>query len=98
MEIMGYTIATVPIIVGAVYGIVEFLKTLWLNKSEKLKELIPVIASVLGGLLGILVFFVEPTLLPTATWYGALITGIASGLSSVGVNQVFKQLNKKDDK
>ena len=48
----------------------------------------------IGGVLGIATYFVRPDVLPSPTWYGAIITGLASGLSAVGINQIPKQLRK----
>ena len=47
-----------------------------------------------GGVLGLATYFVRPDVLPSPTWYGAIITGLASGLSAVGINQIPKQLGK----
>lgn len=97
MEIYGYTVATLGVITGLVYGLVEMLKTLWLNKHEEYKKYIPVFAGILGAVIGLIVFFCTPDILPTPTWYGALITGLASGLAAVGINQIPKQLGKSED-
>lgn len=94
VEIYGYSIITIGIISAAVYAIIECLKLLWLNDREDLKKYIPIIAAVIGGVLGIATYFVRPDVLPSPTWYGAIITGLASGLSAVGINQIPKQLGK----
>ena len=94
VEIYGYSILTIGIISAAVYAIIECLKLLWLNDREDLKKYIPIIAAVIGGVLGIATYFVRPDVLPSPTWYGAIITGLASGLSAVGINQIPKQLGK----
>ena len=92
VEIYGYSIITIGIISAAVYAIIECLKLLWLNDREDLKKYIPIIAAAIGGVLGIATYFVRPDVLPSPTWYGAIITGLASGLSAVGINQIPKQL------
>lgn len=94
VEIYGYSIITIGIISAAVYAIIECLKLLWLNDREDLKKYIPIIAAVIGGVLGLATYFVRPDVLPSPTWYGAIITGLASGLSAVGINQIPKQLGK----
>ena len=94
VEIYGYSIITIGIISAAVYAIIECLKLLWLNDREDLKKYIPIIAAAIGGVLGISTYFVRPDVLPSPTWYGAIITGLASGLSAVGINQIPKQLGK----
>lgn len=96
IEIYGYSIATLPVIVAMVYGIIEFLKVFVFNGNETFKRYIPIVASVIGGVIGIIGFFVQPEIMPVATWYGSIVVGCASGLSAVGVNQIKKQLEKGD--
>jgi hypothetical protein len=97
IEVYGYSIATIPVIVALVYGIIELLKPLVFNGKEKLTRLIPLFAGAIGGALSIVVYFAIPELIPTSEWYSALIMGVASGLSSVGVNQIAKQAKKEDN-
>ena len=94
VEIYGYSIITIGIISAAVYAIIECLKLLWLNDREDVKKYIPIIAAAIGGGLGSATYFVRPDVLPSPTWYGAIITGLASGLSAVGIIQIRKQLGK----
>ena len=94
VEIYGYSIATLPVIVAAVYGIIEFLKYFVFAENETFKKYIPVISTVLGGLIGIVTFFAFPESMPVGTWYGSILIGCASGLSAVGVNQIKKQIKK----
>lgn len=97
VEIYGYSIATLPVIVTLVYGIIEFLKHFVFCQNEKFKKYIPVVSTALGGIIGIIIFFVRPEIVPVATWYGAMLMGCASGLSAVGVNQITKQMKKGGD-
>ena len=90
-------IATIPIIVTCVYGIVEYLKVLWFNKKPEHKKFIPIVAAGIGAILGLILFFIEPTLVPMKGWYGGIIAGAASGLSAVGINQIGKQFVKDKD-
>ena len=55
MEIYGYTVATLGVITGRVYGVVEMAKNLWLNKHEEYKEDIPILAGLLGTIIGLMV-------------------------------------------
>lgn len=87
-------IICVPLIVSIVYGIIEFYKLLVKNKKDIWLKLIPVIALVIGGVLGVVVFIIEPQLIIANNIWVALIVGMASGLSATGTNQVFKQLKK----
>lgn len=87
-------IICVPAIVSITYALIEAYKK-WIAKGrEKWLAVIPIIALLLGGILGVAIFFIEPTIIIANTWYMALIVGMASGLSAVGGNQVFKQLKK----
>lgn len=85
----------VPIIVVCCYIIGEIYKVLFKNKQEAYK-LIPILVAILGGLLGILIFFTNPEIILNAdnVWV-ALGIGIVSGASSTGTNQIIKQLFKK---
>ena len=98
MEIYGYTIATVPVIAAIVYGVIDFLKYFVFSENETFKKYIPVISAALGGIFGIVAFFVCPEIVPAVTWYGSMLIGCASGLSAVGINQITKQIKKGGDK
>ena len=87
-------IVCVPIIVTAVYGIIELYKLITKNKSEIYTKIIPLISLVLGGVCGVLLFFTIPQVVGAETVWVALVIGACSGLSATGCNQVFKQLKK----
>lgn len=98
VEIYGYSVVTIPIIVTLVYAVVEFFKNFIFENNEKFSKCIPIVATVLGGAFTLIAFFVSPDVVPAATWYSALLIGCASGLSAVGVNQIKKQASKKEEK
>jgi hypothetical protein len=71
---------------------------------------IPIVGAILGGVFGLVAFFAFPTIQGSVcdrvsdreasqilfvpnVWVG-IITGVASGLSATGANQIFKQLKK----
>ena len=54
-------------------------------------NLIPVIVGVTGGILGIVGMYVMPDF-PANDILNAIAVGIVSGLSSTGVNQIYKQV------
>ena len=85
----------VPIIVVCCYIIGEIYKVLFKNKQEAYK-LIPILVAILGGLLGVFIYFTNPEMVLNAdnVWV-ALGVGIVSGASSTGTNQIIKQLFKK---
>ena len=86
----------VPIIVVCCYIVGEIYKVLFKNKQEAYK-LIPILVAILGGLLGVLIYFTNPEMILKAdnVWV-ALGIGIVSGASSTGTNQIIKQIFKKD--
>ena len=54
---------------------------------------IPIIVGVAGGVLGVVGMYVIPDF-PAADVLNAIAVGIVSGLSSTGVNQIYKQVKK----
>ena len=87
-------IVCVPAIVTITYLIVEAYKK-WLAKGrKKWLAVIPLIAMVIGGLLGVAMFYVAPQLIIAQNVWWALVVGLCSGLSATGTNQIFKQLKK----
>ena len=72
-----------------------YLAGLGAKVSEKIKDnWIPVILGVLGGILGVAGMHVIPEF-PANDPMTAFAVGVMSGLTSIGVNQVYKQ-RKKD--
>ena len=92
--------SSVPIIVVCCYLIGEIYKVIWKKRPETYK-LIPVIVSISGGILGILIYLTNKEMMMNASnaWI-ALGIGIISGASSTGTNQIIKQLfdKEKEDK
>lgn len=58
---------------------------------------IPVFVGAFGGILGVLGMYVIPDF-PAQDILNAIAVGIVSGLSSTGINQVYKQLKDGTDK
>ena len=83
---------SVPIIVSIVYGVMGILKAT--IKSDRFNTFIPVIAAVLGAILGVIFFFGYPELIPAGNVCAALIIGAASGWAATGANQTIKQIKK----
>jgi len=87
----------VPIIVICCYLVGEIYKVLFKTR-QVLFKLIPILVGVVGGILGILIYYTEPKLLFNAdNVWTSLGIGIVSGISSTGANQIIKQLKGKDD-
>jgi uncharacterized membrane protein HdeD (DUF308 family) len=85
-------IISVPLIMLIVYGIIEILKSCITN--SKFNNFIPIIAGILGGILGVVAVFVSPSILPTTNIFYAFLIGMSSGLSATGSNQIIKQLKE----
>lgn len=90
MEILG--IASVAAITIICYLIGAGLKA-W-DKFDDRK--IPVIMGVAGAILGVVAFFVAPSLVATDNIIVAIAIGIVSGFAATGINQIFKQMQKEN--
>ncbi|CCZ95313.1 putative uncharacterized protein [Corallococcus sp. CAG:1435] len=93
----------VPIIVVCCYLVGEIYKQIF-KKNADAYRFIPVILPVLGGILGVVIFFTNPEMIFNAqnVWI-ALGVGIFSGASATGANQIIKQVfvhseSQTDDK
>lgn len=88
--------ASVPIIVILCYILGEIYKIIFKNKKETYK-LIPLLVSLFGGILSILIYFTAPEILNVDNIYLALEIGIISGSSATGTNQIIKQIFKNKE-
>lgn len=90
MDIMqtGTVLAIVVItyLIGAAAKLIPHIKD----------EYIPVIVGVAGGVLGVAGMYLMPDF-PAQDIMNAIAIGIVSGLSSTGVNQVYKQIKKDSE-
>lgn len=88
--------ASVPIIVVCCYVLGELYKLVFRKKTQAYK-FIPITMCVIGGMLGIIMFYTEPTMIFDAdnAWV-ALGIGMVSGVSATGTNQIIKQLFGKN--
>lgn len=88
---------SVTIIVLCCYLIGEIYKFVFLKKQEAYK-LIPVILSIVGGIIGIIIYFTNPEMIfNAANIWVALGIGIVSGASATGANKIVKQLFGKKE-
>lgn len=90
------TIITVPALAAIVYTVIDIVKTAC-GGDEKFKRFIPLIAAVLGAILGTVTFYFVPGVIDTENILVAIVIGAASGLSATGTNQAVKQLVKGND-
>ena len=90
-------VVSVPIIATMVYWTINLIKHA-VNESEKFKRLIPLISAALGAIIGVTAFYAAPGVVPADNVLMAIIIGGASGLSATGTNQIFKQMNKQNER
>ena len=83
---------SVPAIATIVYWVINLIKSVVNN--EKFNRFIPLIATGLGVVFGVIAFFAVPSIIPAENIFVAIIIGGASGLTATGTNQVIKQLSK----
>lgn len=93
MELLN--VVSVPAIATIVYWVINLIKYA-VDGKENFKRLIPILYAALGGVIGIIAYYVIPGVVPADNVLIALIVGGASGLSATGTNQIFKQLSKED--
>jgi hypothetical protein len=73
----------------------EIFKVIF-KKKEELYKLIPILVSLLGGLLGVIVYLTLPKMIfNVANEYEAMLIGITSGASATTTNQIIKQMFNK---
>lgn len=93
---MDFTNLTANIIILVItYVLIELYKTVF--KGETSKNLIPIIALTIGGVLGVLGYRFLPEYITATDYVMAVIVGGFSGLSATGGNQIVKQLKKMFD-
>lgn len=87
---------SVPAIAAVVYWVVNLIKYI-VGENETFKRFIPLIATALGVVSGVVCFYVLPSIIPATNLLVAIVIGGASGLTATGANQVLKQLTKGDN-
>ena len=86
---------SVPAIAAVVYWVINIIKHA-VGENEKFKRCIPLIATALGIVCGIICFYAFPSIIPAPNIVVAIVIGGASGLTATGTNQIIKQLGKKN--
>jgi hypothetical protein len=93
MKIRRYSrmdITSVSTVVAIV--VITYLIGLGAKAIPRIKDnYIPIIVGVAGGILGVIGMYVIPDF-PANDILNAIAVGIVSGLSSTGVNQIYKQV------
>ncbi len=88
---------SVPAIAAVVYWVVNLIKYT-VGENKTFKRFIPLIATALGIICGVICFFLIPSIVPADNVLVAIVIGGASGLTATGANQIIKQLTKTDEK
>ena len=86
---------SVPIIAAILYWLINLVKYTT-SYNEKVLTFIPLIATVLGIVCGLIAFFVAPEVMPTQNAVVACVIGGASGMTATGFNQIIKQIEKSN--
>lgn len=81
----------------AAITVICYLMAIGVKATRLDNKYIPVICGVLGGILGIIGMFVIPQY-PAEDVLNATAVGIVSGLAATGINQVYKQFTKREEK
>ena len=89
-------LVSVPSIAAVVYWVVNLIKYI-VGENETFKRFIPLIATALGVVSGVVCFYALPSIIPATNLLVAIVIGGASGLTATGANQVLKQLTKGDN-
>lgn len=84
---------SVPSIMAIVYSLIMLLK-LAFKKYNSFTNFIPIVAGLLGAILGIVAFYAVPVIMPTDNLFHAILFGLFSGLSSVGSESLVLQLKE----
>ena len=86
----------VPIIIIICYVVGEIYKVIFKVKEE-LYKLIPIIVTITGGIIGILIYLTNKEIIFNAdnVWI-ALEIGLVSGASATTTNQIIKKVFKKE--
>lgn len=85
----------IPLIILLCYIFGEIYKVIFKN-NKQIYKLIPLFVSLLGGILGVILYKSEPSMILEANnIYIALFIGLISGASSTGANQIVKQVFMK---
>lgn len=89
-DILG--IVAVPAI-----AIICYLVGIGVKASPLDDKFIPIIVGVVGGIIGVVAFLTGMPNYPANDVITSLAVGIVSGLSSTGINQIFKQFKKENN-
>ncbi len=84
---------SIPVIAALCFGFVEVLKRTF-HYDAKLKNAYPLIAAVLGTLLGVVAHIVDPSIMITDSVLTSALAGMVSGLSATGSNEIIQRMRQ----
>ena len=84
---------SIPVIATLCFGFVEVLKRTF-HYDAKLKNAYPLIAAVLGTLLGVVAHIVDPSIMITDSVLTSALAGMVSGLSATGSNEIIQRMRQ----
>ena len=87
-------IYSIPAVAALCFGFVELLKHA-LHNDRKVKNAYPLISTILGTVLGVIVYLVEPSFMATDSLLSSALVGMASGLSATGSNEIIQRIKHK---
>ena len=84
----------IPGVVIITYCIAEIAKATVI-KSDQQKTMLPILCTIIGGIIGGIMYKFYPSSLPNCTSIiGAITSGAISGMASTGCNQIYRQVKK----
>lgn len=88
----AFEMVSIPAIVAIVCAVMQMLKTM--IENEKFNRFIPLCSAVLGALLGVIMFYIYPSVIPADNAAMAFLIGGASGWAATGAYETGKKLNE----
>ena len=87
------------LIVILCYLLAEVYKAFICKEKNSIgRKLLPVICSLLGGLIASIIYFIEPDYITfDGRYLSTLTTGLLSGLASTGIHQIINQFTSYND-
>ena len=84
-------ICSIPVIAALCFGFVEILKRTF-QHDDKLKNAYPLIAAILGTMLGVVAYIADPSIMVTNSVLTSALAGMSSGLSATGGNEIIQRM------
>ena len=86
----------VPILAVAIilFCVAQILKGTVLKNNEDLKAVLPYFCAILGAVLAVIIFLVNPSLIGAKNILDAIVRGAVSGLLATGGHQLYHQFLK----